>query len=316
MEKRERIYIVFHWAGLLFAFAVLFIFAMGFGFTNVRGLTQIFGIALVVAGIVTLIQSNDNLRGVEIAGCRAVPVPAGEDVVLELTLRNTSDRERTGLWVREGRQRKDWWRRRSWAATWVPVLEANESKVVRLKLPTTRRGRCKTPILWVSSVMPVGLCFAWKVFPDCGEYFVYPKPKGRPLGEVFGAGEEEMGEAGMRSRESSEDVSGHRPYQPGDILSRLDWRVFARTGNLLVRAMEEGRGDEVVLRWRNTEFLHDAESRLEQLSFWMMQCLHDGRTFTLDLENARGEINGENLVACQEALATFEENHGRRKSQP
>jgi uncharacterized protein (DUF58 family) len=315
MEKRERIYIVFHWAGLLFAFSVLFIFAMGFGFPNSRGLTQIFGIALVVAGVVTLIQSNNNLRGVEIAGCRALPVPAGEDVVLELTLRNTSGQERTGLWVREGRSRNDWWRRRPRRAAWVPVLEANESAVVRLRLPTTRRGRFTLPVLWVSSVMPVGLCFAWKVFPDCGEYVVYPKPKGRPLGEGFGAGEEEIGRAGVRDRDSSEDVSGHRPYQPGDILARLDWRVFARTGNLLVRAMEEGGGDEVVLRWRDTEFLNGEESRLEQLSFWMMQCVHEGRTFTMDLGSGRGEINGENLAACQEALATFtEKKNGNRKS--
>ncbi len=313
-QKRERIYIIFHWAGLIFAFAVLLTFATGLAVTNARGLTQIMGIALVVAGVVTLIQSNDNLRGVEIAGCRAVPVPAGEDVVLELTLRNTSDRERTGLWVRVGRDRRDWWRRKPRLATWVPVLEANESKAVRLKLPTTRRGRFAVPTLWVSSVMPVGLCFAWKVFPDGGEYFVYPKPKGRPLGEVFGAGEEELGKAGMRSKDSSEDVSGHRLYQPGDILARLDWRVFARTGNLLVRAMEEGGGDEVLLRWRDTEFLSDTEIRLEQLSFWMTQCRHDGLTFMLDLEDARGEINGENLGACQEALATFTESHGRRKS--
>lgn len=310
MEKRERIYIVFHWAGLIFAFLVLFIFAMGFGFFYARGLTQIFGIALVVAGVVSLIQSNDNLRGVEIAGCRSVPVPAGEDVVLEVTLRNTSDRERTGLWVREGKTRRDWWRKRSRVAAWVPVLEANESKVVRLRVPTVARGRYKVPVLWVSSVMPVGLCFAWKVFADCGEYVVYPKPKGRPLSEVFGAGEEELG---VRQGGNSEDVSGHRPYQPGDGLARLDWRVFARTGNLVVRSMEDGGGDEVVLRWRDTEFLKNEEARLEQLSFWMMQCVHDGLTFTLDL-GTRGEINGENLVACQEALAIFTENHDGRKS--
>lgn len=314
MEKRERIYIIFHWAGLIFAFAVLLIFALGFAFVNARSLTQITGIALVVAGIVTLIQSNDNLRGVEIAGSRAAPVPAGEDTVVELTLRNTSDRERTGLWIREGRSRGDWWRRRPRAAVWVPMLEANESRVVRLRLPTKRRGRFAVPTLWVCSVMPVGLCFAWKVFAECGEYLVYPAPKGRPLNEIFGAGEEELGFREGAISDRSEDVSGHRQYQPGDILSRLDWRIFARTGNLLVRAMEDGGGDEVALRWKDTEFLPDTESRLEQLSFWMTQCLHDGRKFTLDLGNSRGELNGENIVACQEALATFEDRNGHRKS--
>ena len=236
-------------------------------------------------------------------------MPAGEDSVLEITLRNTSDRERTGLWVREGRSGRDWWRKRQRAAVWVPVLEANESTVVRLRLPTSRRGRFRVPVLWVSSVMPVGLCFAWKVFAESGEYLVYPKPRGRSLGEVLGAGEEEVG---YHEGERSEDVSGHRPYQPGDILARLDWRIFARTGNLLVRAMEEGGGDEVVLSWKDTEYLHNEESRLEQLSFWVTQCLHDGRRFTLDLGNAHGGLNSDNLVACHEALALFGERNGRR----
>lgn len=302
MEKRERIYIVFHWAGLIFAFAVLVIFGMGFAVPFARGLTQVLGIALVVVGIVALIQSNENLRGVEIIGARSTAVPAGDDAVIELTLRNTLDRERIGLWVREKRYWREGLRRRPKLATWVPILEANETKVVRLRIPTSRRGRFPLPTLWVCSVMPVGLCFAWKTFADNGEYLVYPAPRGRPLGEVAGAGEE----LGVRDGEESQDVSGHRTYAPGDILSRLDWRVFARTGNLVVRSMEEGGGDEVMLRWRDTEFLHETEKRLEQISFWVTQCQVEGRTFQLELPS-RADLSSDNLAACHEALALFEE---------
>ena len=302
MEKRERIYIVFHWAGLIFAFAVLMIFGMGFAVPSARGLTQVLGIALVVAGVVALIQSNENLRGIEILGARSIAVPAGEEAVIELTVRNTLDRERIGLWVREKRYWREGWRRRPRLATWVPILEANETKVVRLKVPTARRGRYPVPTLWVCSVMPVGLCFAWKTFADNGEYLVYPAPRGRPLGEVAGSGEELSG----RDGEESQDVSGHRAYMPGDALSRLDWRVFARTGNLVVRSMEEGAGDEVVIRWRDTDSLHDTERRLEQISFWVTQCQLEGRTFQLQLPH-RTDLGSENLAACHEALALFEE---------
>ena len=46
--RRERIFIVPRWNGLVFAFALLCVFALGFGFPSTRTLTQVLGIALVV----------------------------------------------------------------------------------------------------------------------------------------------------------------------------------------------------------------------------------------------------------------------------
>ena len=104
-----------------------------------------------------------------------------------------------------------------------------------------------------------------------------------------------------------DDVSGHRPYHPGDRLSRLDWRVFARTGELVVRTLEDGGEEEVLLRWTDTRFLKDPERRLEQLSFWMNQCVQEGRPFSLVLGGVGEGLSSANLAACREALAVFEE---------
>ena len=301
--QRERIYLVPRWAGLVLALVVLLIFALGYVLPDSRGLTQILGITLVVAAVVALIQTNENLRGVVISGCRCVPVAAGEDAVLELLVRNVSDRERVGLRVREGVRWMAAWRKRSGASAWVPVLEAGETLTVRLGIPTGVRGRYGVPPLWVGSVMPMGLCFAWKIFPDCGEYFVYPAPRGVPLdsGRAWGK------QAGVVLDQGGEDVSGHRVYAAGDLLTRMDWRVFARTGKLVVRTLEESGGGEVALRWADTHFLPDSETRLQQLSFWMAQCQHEGRAFSLVLDGARGELNSNTVAACHEALATFGE---------
>lgn len=300
-SKRERIYIVPRWAGLVFAFMVFVIFALGFALPSTRGVMQVLGIALVVAGVVALIQSNDNLRGVEITGCRSVPTAAGDEAVLEVVVRNGSDRERTGLLLREGVPWRKAWRFGSRLSGWVPVLEAGEMQTVRVTLPTLRRGRFAVPEVWVCSVMPVGLCFAWKVFPAVGEYFVYPAPLGVPLDRGRGRGLD----SGAGLDASSEDVSGHRSYEPGDLLSRMDWRVFARTGKLVVRTLEDSGGGDVVLRWADTDFLDQDEARLEQLSFWMRQCVEENRPFVLDLPGVMGTLNSRNVAACQEALATF-----------
>ena len=294
MASRERVYIVFHWAGLVFGLFVLVIFGSGFVLPGAAALTQTLGIALVVAGVVALIQSNDNLRGVEILGCRSHPVAAGDDLLLDVTVRNTSDRERIGLTVRTG------WRVRPRSSAWLPLLKAGETAAIRLAVPTSRRGRFPVPQLWVCSVCPVGLCFSWKVFAQTGGYFVYPVPRGRPLDpetEIDGAGEGDR-----------DDVTGHRPYQVGDMLSRMDWRVFARTGSLVVRTLEEGGEEEVLLRWAETRSLENPERRLEQLSFWMDQCVHEGRPFVLDLGVTPSALGSSNLNACREALATFVEN--------
>jgi Uncharacterized conserved protein (some members contain a von Willebrand factor type A (vWA) domain) len=290
---RERIYIVFHWAGLLFGFIVLIVFGSGYLLRDAGNLTQTLGITLIVAGVVALIQSNDNLRGIEITGCRAQPAAAGETLRLEVTLRNTSDRERIGLTVRTG------WRVRPRGSAWIPVLEAGETVTVHLPLPVKRRGCFPIPPLWVCSVRPVGLCFAWKVFPQTGVYYVYPRPRGRSLDR-----ETKPDRHGGGDRD---DVTGHRSYNPGDMLSRLDWRVFARTGKLVVRTLEEGSDEEVVLRWEDTRFLPDVERRLEQLSFWIDQCVKEGRPFRIDLGTGGGLLGSANLAACREALATFTE---------
>lgn len=288
---RERIYIVFHWAGVTYAFLVLLVFASGFLLRDAGSLTQTLGITLVVAGVVALIQSNDNLRGVEIVGCRSQPAAAGEDVELEVTVRNSTDRERIGLTVRTG------WRIRPSGSAWIPILEAGETVTVRLPLPTTRRGRYSVPQLWICSIRPIGLCFSWKVFPQSAVYYVYPAPRGRSLEAELGIGEKGEGDR--------DDVSGHRPYNPGDMLSRMDWRVFARTGELVVRTLEEGGDEEIAIRWEDTRFLPDTERRLEQLSCWIDQCVREGRPFSLDLGSSRGTFS--NLTTCREALATFED---------
>lgn len=295
-QKRERIYIIFRWSGLVFGLGVMLVFVSSFVTLGARGLTQTLGITLVVAGIVALIQSNENLRGVEITGCRSAPAAAGDPVTLELVLRNATGRERIGLSVRTG------WGVKPRASAWLPVLGPHETATVQLRLPTHRRGRFPVPTLWVSSVMPVGLCFAWKVFPDRGDYLVYPAPRGVPLDAGLLGGEE----YGVRQGQGSDDVSGHRPYSPGDMLARLDWRVFARTGKLLIRAFEEGGGNEVVLRWEDTRFLKNDEERLGQLSFWIAQCVLEGRSFTLLMGGAHGPLNSDNLVACYEVLAAYQ----------
>jgi uncharacterized protein (DUF58 family) len=291
MTTRERIYIIFHWYGFVFGLLVILVFASGYLAPHAAGLVQTLGISLVVAGVVTLIQSNDNLRGIEILHARAEPAPAGGEVAVQVTVRNTSDRERVGLTVRTG------WRVRPKVSAWLPVLEGGATATVTLALPAGRRGKYRVPQLWVSTLRPMGLCFSWKVFQPEAWNFVYPQPRGRPM-------ETETADGGTGD-EGRNDVTGHRAYIPGDNLNRIDWRVYARSGRLAVRTLEDGEAEQVRLRWADTRFLDDPEQRLEQLSRWIDQCVAENRPFLLDLGGEHPEWNHLNLPLCREALAVF-----------
>lgn len=302
--KRERIYLIPRGAGLVFAFTLLLIFGLGFALPLAREITQMLGITLLIAGVVAMIQSNENLRGMEIIGCRTDPVAVGEKVVLEINVQNRSKNERIGLHIRRGWLWRQAWKHRGEPTARLPIIRAQETITMPLDLPATKRGRHRIPTLWLSSMMPVGLCFAWKTFEKNGDYFVYPKPKGIPL-----EGDDHHGLGALRGTQDggSEDVSGHRPYEPGDPLSRMDWRVFARTGKVVVRTLEEGGRGTLDLRWEDTQFLEGTEPRLEQLSYWIAQCVRENRPFRLTLNNSRDDLNHRNVVACYEALATFDE---------
>ena len=296
MNTRERIYIVPRWAGIVFAGAVFSVFVFGYFAHGFGGLPQALVISFVVAGIVALIQTNENLRGVVIVSCQSQPAPAGGEAVLDVTLRNSSDRERSGLKVRL---------RRGWALVGdarLPVLRPGERATVRIRIPAARRGCYPHPPLWVSSDLPVGLCFAWKILTDGGQLIVYPRPVGHPLSAAFCS----EGESGNKTRKGADEISGHRPYAAGDLVSRLDWRVFAKSGKLVVKTFGGTGGDRLPLRWEDTAFLQDPEARLEQLSFWVSECARTAQPFELRLGDSSRHLNETNLPACRVALAAFQ----------
>ncbi|MEI6492410.1 MAG: DUF58 domain-containing protein, partial [Verrucomicrobiota bacterium] len=183
----------------------------------------------------------------------------------------------------------------------IPVLRPGERVTVRLRVPAPRRGCYPHPPLWVSSDLPFGICFAWKILEGGGQIVVYPRPVGQPMAEVLAG----LGEAGNEVRAGADEISGHRPYVAGDLLSRLDWRVFAKSGKLAVRTFEADGGCRVKLRWEDTAILGDPETRLEQLSFWISDCVARKKPFQLLIGSPSRQLNETNLNACRAVLAAF-----------
>lgn len=282
-RDRERVYIVPTLPGIGFAFLVFAIFVLGYLQQGFAGDPQTLVIGLIVAGIVFLVETNANVSGVFASVSRVVPTRCGEPAWIEIALTNRSGKTRYDLKVRF---RKAW---KFEGLAEIPLLEPGETRVVRIAMQTTSRGCFPLPPVWVSSSYPVAMCFAWKIQELAGELPVFPR-------ENF---------QGTRARGSfqsgTEDVSGHRPYIPGDSPTRVDWKIYARRGSLSVRTLEAPARDSI--HWDDTAFIQDPEGRLAQMSAWLTESVRQHRSFDFTLPGFH--FSGKDPVPCRWAMARF-----------
>jgi uncharacterized protein (DUF58 family) len=280
-RPRERIYIIPTAAGVCFAALLLALFAAGYAVQGLGGPAQILVIALLVAGIVVLFETNDNLRTLEAEVQPVTPAEAGTDALLRVTVTNRGRRPRLGLRLRG---RRGW---RSVGRADIPLLAPGATATIELEWPAGARGLQPAPPLWLSSTYPAGLCFAWKSFPGRMHIPVYPR--GRSWRELPGGGADR----------GAGDVAGHRPYAPGDPPSRVDWKILAKSGRLAVRDLEDA--GRIAIAWEDTDFLPSAEDRLAQMSAWLDECAGRGARFEFRL--GPSILNERSLDACRIALA-------------
>lgn len=111
------------------------------------------------------------------------------------------------------------------------------SRSVWVTLP--RRGR-EALALELSSAYPFDFFVRWGLEPPATQALVFPAPL-YERGASAWDGEEELdkeGEAfGCLLRETV-DVAGIRPYEAGDPINRIHWKLSARTGKLSTRLFE------------------------------------------------------------------------------
>lgn len=288
--RKDPVYIVPHFSGLAYAAFVVVVFIFGSLSGQSSTAIQTAGICLLVAGIVVLVQSNENLRMVSVESLEDVVAPAGEPSEVPVLLNNRGSEEAIGLRVRFAR---------SLPVVSLPVAPPSQSTRVSLLLPPAPRGVRTLPKVGISSTQPAGLCFVWKTYPQPARCFSYPKPSGIPLASM--TGKNPAGEGNHPA--GGDDVAGHRGYSPGDPVNRIDWAAYARRREAVVRALAAGDGGLVTrLRWEDTDFLHDTGDRLAQLSLWAEECSHAGSSFIVEWPG--GELTA-GLTATRRAMAAF-----------
>jgi uncharacterized protein (DUF58 family) len=238
---------------------------------------------------VSIFHTWRNLAPLEVEHVRVKPAFAGEEIELEIHLRNRGRRPCYNLVF----QRID---RFSLGEKWLfgllrgkaqtlrssksARLDAGDTRVIPAFLPPAKRGRHVLERLAVRSAYPFGLFWASLRVPADLVYFVYPEPRGREmLPDMLSTGTE-----GAPNR-SGDDFSGVRAYSPGESLRHVDWKAFARGRPLMIKQFTGGEGRELWLEARMLTNL-PLEDRLSQLTLWALEAEEGGVPYGLSLGDA------------------------------
>jgi len=287
---QRRIYILPTRIGLGFGL-VLFTMLLGaLNYSNNMGFALAFLLTSVT--VVSIHHCQRNLADLRLTVDGCTPVFAGE--MIECSVRITNPGRSARFQISAGPA----------AALTPPVdLAAEGSGILRLSLPTSRRGTLPCPEIRISTRYPFGLFEAWAwLYPD-RELMVYPQPAAE-LATALPAQAADVEHKGDTLRGSDEFV-GLRIPVPGESPARIAWKAVARTGQLLAKDFRSGAGSS----WFDWDALNttDTEARLSLLSRLVLDADTDGRSYGLRLPGIElPPDNGrEHFHRCLRTLAVF-----------
>lgn len=287
---RRRVYILPTRGGAGFAVMLLAMLAAGLNYANSLALLLAFSLAGFL--IVAMNLCHRNLCGLRVIAAGTEPVFAGERARVSLTVANpgASTRHALRLDAEDG----------SHVSGWVTTAATH-----RLDLSLRPLGRGVHPLhrLRISTDYPFGLFRAWTWLHLPLEVVCYPAPVGtrRPPAAP------EARETGIRPSDSGrEEWRGLRPFRDGDSPRQVAWKAYARGLPLLVKEYGGTAADALELDFESLDGM-DAESRLRQLSRWVLDAEAAGGRYGLQLPGRRLEVGrgATHQAACLDALARW-----------
>ncbi len=248
------------------------------------------------------------LRGLEVRLIPAPPVFAGDTAGIEAELSFRAARAREGLHLcLPGKNDKNDEPCGGGCSDRVDIEPAERG--ARLALPWHASGRGWRTLdgVALSTTAPLGL---WRSRRALGavRMLVYPRPGGDALPP-------RIANAPAHGAPQAESFAGVREYAPGDSLTRINWRIYGRRGELATNVFDGAAGAHArQLSWNDTD--GDTETRLSQLARWVLEADSEGGEYRLELPGgSSGPQNfglhctpnrgPEHRDACLAALALF-----------
>lgn len=286
-----RVYILPTGVGVVFG---IMTFAMLLGSMNyTNNLSFVLTFILIGIGLVSMHQCQRNLVGLELTFAGIEPIYAGQTLRISIAVTNHSKSARHGIRLyRDGMQ------------TDAQDLQAGESKVFTLALPTNRRGWITLDRFGVRTLFPFELFRSWAWLHMDIRGLVYPRPATdapEPPPTMVAHGHRQHDARG------EEDFAGLRKYQVGDSPRHIAWKAYARGGQLLSKQFA---GADTSSQWFAFADINstDVEERLSILTRWIVDADRSMEDYGLRMPGAEfPPTHGEaHRRQCLEALALFE----------
>ncbi len=274
--------------GFMVLIVVGMLLAINFSNNLIFAMVMLLIAILLVGGY----QTRANLSGIQCGEWTCEAVFAGDKIYYRLPVSLPKGWPRHGLRVRGAGGHSDA----------ELFLKKGERQDMVLRRPALNRGRIAGGRAWLTSSFPLGLFVARLRTNDLPECLVYPTPQGA---EVLP--DQKLGsDAHLHSE--SDNFADLKRYAPGDPLTHISWRAFARFDELYTKEFDGAKGEPARwLRWQDVA-APGTEEKLQQLCRWMLDCQAQGREFGLELPGqmiAPGQGH-RHLQECLQLLAESE----------
>lgn len=291
LESR-RIYILPTGVGIVFG---IMTFAMLLGSMNYNNnLSFVLTFLLTSIGFVAMHQCQRNLVGLEIGFAGVDPVFAGQVAEFRIAVTNHSKSRRYCLQLYSDNYTGR-----------VCNLGPGESKILRMEVSSSHRGRISLPRFGIRTLFPFEMFRAWAWLHMDLHGMVYPAiadPAPEPPAALTAHGHRQHDARG------EEDFAGLRDFHAGDSPRHVAWKAYARTGELLSKQFA---GADTSTQWFDFRDAYgaDTETRLSVLCRWITDA--DRHRTDYGLRIPGGEYapahGGTHRHNCLAALALFDE---------
>lgn len=202
-----------------------------------------------------------------------------------IELKNTSDTTSYAILIDNGISHKN-----------IDSIGANRSVIKKLDTRFKKRGIHKLKFVQLESSYPLPHMNFAKRFKLENENVVYPEPKGKNLEEFLSKNHSTIG--------VRDDFDGIRKYESNDSASLIFWPSVAKQGNLMSKEFifEESSHK---LRFNFEQCAPDDESRLSQLTLWILECEKKGLNFSVLMPNILLDSQKESVDEILEILAKY-----------
>jgi uncharacterized protein (DUF58 family) len=290
--SRRHIYILPTPYGWFFAFVLLLMLVGAINYTLSLGFVLVF--LLAGMGNMAMLHTWRNLAHLHVTAGRIDPVFAGEEASFEVLIADTKHRARYAIAAQFDEVRSN-------EPLYIDIHE-NSQVLVRLGLPTERRGWLTAGRIKLHTEFPLALFHVWAYVDLHTRCLVYPSPALNTLPLPSAPDQNAKGNADATS--GDDDFFGHRTYQLGDSPKRVDWKASSREQGMFTKQFQGTAQSSLWLDWSTTPG-NDDEQRIRQLTRWVMDADAENQPYGLRLPGREfsPNIGKAHFHQCLQALA-------------